>query len=279
MKILYVVGCTHNGSTLLGRILNQHSRIFAAGELQYLDVYWGPTGRRCSCGVHALRCPVWSDVFWRFVDHDLRRFRLGRISTERGVEWVRAVAGDRGSRGKSRFTDDNRRLFEAIVAATGAEVVVDTSKSVWRLLPLWRAAGFPVYALHLVRSPESQIASRMDRSGRGFWRTAIAEYARVNLNVRLLFGSSPRYRRVRWEDFVDRPEEAVRAIGDWLGLSGEDPFAKPVAEAHDLGGNPHTKRIAADLRPDPSRNGTDRAFGTLERLALRALRRVCYGPT
>lgn len=278
MKILYVVGCTHNGSTLFGRILNQHSRIFDAGELQYLDVYWGPTGRRCSCGEHAMRCPVWSRVFWRFVDHDLRRFRIGRVSTERTMEWIRALAGETASRGKSRFVDDNRRLFEAIAEATGAEVVIDTSKSVWRLLPFWREAGFPVYTIHLVRSPETQIASRLGRSKRGFWRAAIGEYARVNGNVRLFFGRSDRYRRVRWEDFVDRPRESVREIAEWLGLEDEDPFDRPVAEAHDIGGNPHTKRNAADLRPDPSRHATDREFRPLERAALGLLRRLFYRP-
>ena len=82
VRVVYVVGCTHSGSTLLTRILNQHSRIFSAGELQYLDRCWGPTGRPCACGEHPVRCPVWGEVFWKLAATDLdlapvSRFAIG----------------------------------------------------------------------------------------------------------------------------------------------------------------------------------------------------------
>ena len=276
MKILYITGCTHSGSTLVARLLNQHERIFAAGELQYLDVYWGPTARRCSCGEHALRCPVWSEVFWKFQEGNVLRPLFSRLSAERPAEWRRAFSSRNGSAFTKLFVKQNLDLFRVIAEVSGAEVILDSSKNVWRLLPLWRAVPERIYVLHLLRSPEGQIGSRIRRSRRSFWRAALGEYLRVNLNIRWLFAGHARYRKVRHEDLVARPEETLRGIAEWLGIDYQDPFTRPLADCHDIGGNPWTKRDSRDLRPDPARVDHVHPFSEPQRLALSLLRRICY---
>ena len=278
MKVAYVVACTHTGSTLLTRILNQNPAIFSAGELQYLDRYWHPTGRRCSCGVHALECPVWSAVFWRIArTTKLDLVPMSRLSSERALEWMRALSGVASIRGKNPFPEANRELFEAIAHVTGASVVLDNSKSVWRLLPLTRVYPDEIYVLHLVRSPEGHVASRMRRKGRGFLDAIVTKYLRTNLLARGLFGRARHYRKVRYEDLVERPEETVRELSQWLGVPYVDPFVGEIHASHDINGNEETKSsVAASLRPDPSRLGKPMPWTPFQQLFLRLARRLVY---
>lgn len=278
MKVVYLAACTHSGSTLLARVLNQHSSIFSAGELQYLDRYWHPTGRPCSCGVHALRCPVWSEVFWRFADStELDLVPVSRVSAERSFEWIRALTGTYGVRGKNPFPEANRQLFEAIHAVTGASVVLDNSKSVWRLLPLLRAFPESIHVLHLVRSPAGHVASRMRRKRRGFGNALVGKYLRTNLLIQLAARRAPHYLKVRYEDLVATPEETTNAITGWLGLPDHDPFAGPIQPSHDINANEQTQSaVAATLRPDPARLGPFRAFSPLQRALLGVAERLVY---
>ncbi len=277
-KIAYVVACTHTGSTLLTRILNQHPQIFSAGELQYLDRYWHPTGRPCSCGVHALECPVWREVFWQWKRATkLDLVPVSRVSAERGLEWIRALTGRYGTRGKNPFPQANSELMSAIAQVTGATVVLDNSKSVWRLLPLVRAYPERVFVLHLVRSPEGHVASRMRRKGRGFLDAVITKYLRTNLLAERLFGRSPHYLKVRYEDLVARPEETIRGVTDWLGLPVADPFAGEIRASHDINGNDETKSsLAATLKPDPSRLGKPMEWTGFQRAVLRLARALVF---
>lgn len=277
MKVVYVVACTHSGSTLLGRILNQLEGVFSAGELQYLDRYWGPTGRPCSCGEHVVRCPLWSRVFWRLHESDLDMVPFSRVSTERSLEWAKALTGRYGERGKNLFPTSNRLLFETLHEVTGAQVVVDNSKDLWRLKPLVDAFPDEVWVVHLVRAPETHIASQQRRKGTSFLRAAWLKWYRVNVLARRIGGRARHYRQVRYEDLVEHPERTIEALAGWLGVPYRDPFAGAIEPAHEINPNRETQSaVAESLRPDPARVGTSPARGPLERLVLTFLRRSCY---
>src|SRR5690606_3444412 len=141
---------------------------------------------------------------------------VSRVSGERPLEWIRALTGWHGSRGKNPFARANQLLFDAIGEVTGARVVVDNSKSLWRLLPLARAFGDRLRVLHLVRSPEGHVASYLGRKGGGFARAAFGKYLRVNGLAQLFFGADPRYRKLRYEDLVADPERVLTGLFEWL---------------------------------------------------------------
>src|SRR6185503_4540845 len=69
MRVIYIAGTSHSGSTLLDLMLNAHPAIFASGELLKLnrqlkikDARKG-THAPCSCGAPSLwECPFWSAV-------------------------------------------------------------------------------------------------------------------------------------------------------------------------------------------------------------------------
>ncbi|MBU2478893.1 MAG: hypothetical protein KKA36_07355, partial [Gammaproteobacteria bacterium] len=65
MKIAYIMGRGHNGSTVTDLILGNHADILATGEM---NSGLGK-GNVCSCGKSIRECEFWSQVIRRFEEH------------------------------------------------------------------------------------------------------------------------------------------------------------------------------------------------------------------
>ena len=62
LRVLYVMGIYHSGTTVLSNLVGQLDGYFAVGELRTL---WPKLTRdhyRCGCGELLLQCPVWSRI-------------------------------------------------------------------------------------------------------------------------------------------------------------------------------------------------------------------------
>ena len=64
MRVIYIAGTSHSGSTLLDLMLNAHPAIFSAGEVLKLNRQLGinhprkQTGAPCSCGAPSPPSPI-----------------------------------------------------------------------------------------------------------------------------------------------------------------------------------------------------------------------------
>lgn len=74
MRVIYIAGTSHSGSTLLDLMLNAHPAILSAGEVLKLNRQLGiknarkGTHAQCSCGAPSL----WECRFWSGVDRRTR---------------------------------------------------------------------------------------------------------------------------------------------------------------------------------------------------------------
>jgi len=62
LRVLYVMGIYHSGTTVLSNLVGQLDGFFAVGELRAL---WPKLTRphyRCGCGELLQECPVWSRI-------------------------------------------------------------------------------------------------------------------------------------------------------------------------------------------------------------------------
>ena len=66
VKVIYIAGEGRSGSTLLERILGQHNKIFAAGELIHIWERSFMENQLCSCGKSFYECEVWKDIISNF---------------------------------------------------------------------------------------------------------------------------------------------------------------------------------------------------------------------
>ncbi|HSA66372.1 MAG TPA: sulfotransferase, partial [Methyloceanibacter sp.] len=181
MRVIYIAGTSHSGSTLLDLMLNAHPAIFSAGEVLKLNRQLGinhprkQTGASCSCGAPSLwQCPVWSRVDAR------TRETAGKSLTD--LDMLDYSETDAGKA-------PNAIVFKAIADVTGKTFVVDSSKLPKRLAYLMRLPDLDVYPVHIVRDPKGQINSVTRKHG-GFLKH-IFRYELIHEQIRRVLKSVP----------------------------------------------------------------------------------------
>jgi hypothetical protein len=229
LRVVYVTSVSYSGSTLLDLLLSSHSRIASLGEAKGFS-----TGREdCTCAAGSIRrCP-----FWNRVDEGFRE-RLGIP-----LRAIRLDAAD-----DAVFVDHNRALFDAVRAITGADVLVDSSKSLRRLARLLETDAFELRPIHLVRSAEGVAYSNLKK--RHDWRIAAYRHGRRHREARrLLHGRD--HRELRYETMAENPEATLRALMPWIGVDFEPAQLEfRAGERHNFGGNPMRLESGRTIAPD-----------------------------
>jgi hypothetical protein len=207
MRVIYIAGASHSGSTLLDMMLNAHPEIVSLGEVYKLHQKLAPRKlrtkayARCSCGAESLlRCPFWSKV------NALTLKAANKSLSELDLEDYRDLDGR---------TAPNAVVFRAVAEAAQESFVVDSSKSPRRLSYLMQVKGLDVYPIHLIRDPKGQICSALRKRSNFF--KSLLHYEIVHEQLRRRLKSVP-HTVVRYEDLVREPERTLRSVLEPLGL-------------------------------------------------------------
>jgi Sulfotransferase family len=264
LEVLYVSGAPRSGSTILGMILGQLDGCCDVGELWAL---WRPAfknGDLCGCGSPVGECEFWSTVIEKALGSDFAESgpRLGRLH-RRTMGTLRAPlvwAHLRGWRKRAEYDEYARALgdhYRAIAAASGARVVVDSSKMASDALVATMIPGVRVSVVHIVRDPRGVAWSwKKQRQqpgprGRDLDRHGIAaaatrwliynSFAEFLLAPRL----GKRFRTVRYEDLLTDPVGITADLASWIGndpgaipVSGTPPRLSVGRPTHPVWGNP-----------------------------------------
>ena len=257
LKVIYIAGPGRSGSTLLGTLLGQPEDFVDVGEIwQYWRKRYRPGARAtCACGESLATCPSWAAVEAALehpggeemasVQDEIRMAALPKL-------WRRCRRGEVAS---TRFGLALADLYQAVAAASGARVIVDSSKIPGQGMVAASLPGVDLYVVHLTRDPRSCVNSwRTEKlRGEGAGRVGERRPSRVlrdwnswNLAsmtlLRRLAGRG-RYLRVAYEDFADHPREVADAI---LAFAGEHNATLPfigersvaLEPSHLFAGNP-----------------------------------------
>jgi len=267
VRVLFVTGFPRSGSTVLGCLLNEMPEVFFAGELDRLwTVMESGRASPCGCGERASRCPLWREIVEQAVpevaglDAGDGDRRLAEIAESR----ARHAAGASRSEGEPAaggYPAVAAALYREIGRATGARVVVDSSKRPSHASSLARMPGIDPWVLHLVRDVRGAVFSRQrnrdlrlaeDRHPRPLLARLrlpllladALRWMRDNLEARRAHRWLPpgRYRRLRYEDFAAAPEETISGLATWLGLRSPTPARTPAGTLrlsgnHSISGN------------------------------------------
>jgi hypothetical protein len=233
LRVLYIAGLAHCGSTLVSRVLGEIDGLFAAGEIYALSERTA-NGDRCGCGLTLAICPFWLSVRQTAFTAD---DTLARLRTER--RWVSARTLPALAVGRDRERLDGHRvdlvdLYRAIAEVSGSHVVVDSSKSPTYAYILAQSPEIELCVVHLIRDPRATSYSwSVDPH---FHRTRGpafgARWSLWNLEIEtLLRRRAYKFLRVRFEEFVENPVGVTRRI---LDLADVNPPALPFADAHSV---------------------------------------------
>ncbi len=253
IKVVYIAGLGHSGSTLLGSLLGQLDGFFFVGEMASTARAFA-NGDLCGCGEPLVSCPTWSAILEAAfpAENGGSRSQLAIDRAEgRALGVVRQALRSHGLFPRAPRLDAGRNAYAAVLRAigktTGSRVVVDSSKWPGYGYLLDGIDGVDLTVVHLVRDPRAVVDSRLKSVARrgvpvSPGPTPFAAVWDVwNATVELLWGRS-RYLRLRYEDLAREPAKAVRRIAALAGepanglrFVGKDTVA--IAPTHTVAGN------------------------------------------
>ena len=279
VKVLYIAGWGRSGSTILDNIMGQLDDFWTIGEFaDFATEFYQATNhginRLCGCGAKVQECRVWQEVMARAfgavptADDWQRIYRLARkVERTRYIPLVGSSLGRKLISGRvSAFSAMLGQLYLAAKAVTGADIIVDSSKTASHGEMLLTSGVCRLYVVHLIRDPRAcayswrrekpdgtGVGARMGREGI-FKSTAMCVATHLAIE-RMLARKAERYMKIRYEDFIEQPRRTVEAILGMLGVAQRPPFvsdnAVQLRPVHCLSGNPSRfKRGVVTLRRD-----------------------------
>jgi hypothetical protein len=245
----------------LGNVLGQLDGFFHVGELRFI---WDRSlieNHRCGCGVPFSECGTWRKILERAYGSPpeidgAEMVRLRRKGTRtRHLPLFSMPGGNEViERRLKKFLDHTVKLYRAIEEITGSRIIVDSSKAPSYAKTLTMLPAIDLYLLHVVRDPRGAAYSGMRHKYNPDTRTEMIGASPLkssllwgawNFAIQTLGKERPdKYLRVRYEDFVDKPEEAVGEILELVKESAPRwPFGSDrrveLGAHHTVSGNPN----------------------------------------
>ena len=287
--LVLIGGYGRSGSTLLEMLLSHRLAALGLGEVKYAWSRGFLRGDRCSCGRWARDCPVWGRIAASI--GEAMRLSPGEVETLRlAVErnrhfWIRSVGGfaSRAYREKAAlYGSVLRETYIRAAEATGADVIVDSSKDPAHVELARACWDGPCKIVHLVRDPRAVVYARRfsrrtaaHRNRHGVIPSAV-EWRVVNAGMENLPGG-PADIVLRYEDLCADPS-IIAGMPTALGLPAE---ANGSAIHHALSGNPVRTEAGDEIELRQDRQWETRLPRSerqmVEWLTRRAMRRYGYG--
>jgi hypothetical protein len=236
VKVLYIAGVGRSGSTLLERMLGAVPGSVNTGELNAIFSRVSSQDQRCGCGEPFSLCPFWTSVGdqafggWASVTGRMSQLQPRLIRQRHVLRMLTGVASPTYRRELDEYLDVHHRLYRAVSAVSGADVVVDASKSTAQLFALRRTRGLDLRVINLVRDsrgvanswskagivkPQSKDGAQMGTYAPH--RLAVL-WAALQLECAVLRAAAPYSARVRYEDLVARPRPTLERALQQVGL-------------------------------------------------------------
>jgi LPS sulfotransferase NodH len=253
VRVIFILGYTRSGSTLLEQLLSMAPSTVAVGEMAYL---WEQSVRNnsyCGCGSKWTNCSFWKSILEHVASPDFQKER----SPDTRQFW--AFFRDLVRKGRSsdnqhykHFLKQIESIYLAINHQTGSSVIIDSSKRPFFGLAVSRTQGVSVTFIHLVRDSRGcafswkKAKARVELGKNAFmpqlpaFRSALA-WVGNNLQAEILRIQRCQNIFLRYEDLVANPTYQVNKILNQVGLPSISPDQNGIfhiPSSHSIWGNP-----------------------------------------
>ncbi|GIU00844.1 sulfotransferase family protein [Sulfurovum sp. TSL6] len=263
IKVIYILGEGRSGSTLVERILGQHSEIFSAGELKHIWERSFKENQLCSCGKAFNECDIWGKILDNFELKDInpnkqqeaqeKISRLRHFFTLKNLQFNNKY---RDNEDLMEIINAYYELYKAILKTTGKKYVLDASKHPVFALLLSMHPDIELSVIHLVRDVRGvayswrkkkirpEITTHQELMPRySVIRTAIS-WDVVNFIGNYVGQQVNTYTLLRYEDIIQNPKNEISNILELLKLKDEtnhifmDEKTVQLNQNHTVSGNP-----------------------------------------
>jgi hypothetical protein len=256
IKVLYIAGPTRSGSTLLSKILGEVEGFFNAGEI--IDIWdRGLTSDGlCSCGKPMSQCDIWEETIDRSfpskTNKDIQEMIniRDKLAHSSYILPLIFMSPERLNKYTSHgeYFEKLEKLYQGIKSATGASVIIDSSKNVGYAFMLAMAPKIDLYILHTIRDARATSYSWL-RKKEGLWQTNPFESSVVwnlrNISTEIMVKKmNQKTLRVYYEKFVEEPQKIVKNILNFIDEESDslpfiDRYQILLNESHSIYGNPN----------------------------------------
>jgi hypothetical protein len=274
LRVVYLAGSGHTGSTLMALFMDAHPRIVSVGETSFKRKQQRQqrTNVSCSCGAEANDCSFWQQVFRGVSDagfdfnalewsNDFRyqgRLAHRLLSRYRARPWLRGIQHAAAAllpahRSRmDRVRQVNVEFVRTVLRTAGADVFFDTSKRGMRLHQLLETPELDVKVVKLVRDVRGYASSAKKRgepvaeSARS-WRRQLEAVDHITREL-------PRERMMllRYEDVCREPRLWLKRMYDFCGVEPIDPPDCVISCEHHVLGNNMRRNDTIRIRFDES---------------------------
>ena len=271
LRVGYLAGSGHTGSTLLAMFMDSHPQIVSVGETSIKPAVRSiqKSLPLCSCGTAVAECGFWRQVFdavgreghslsasnwsndYRYETKFLR-LGLSRYSSHRLLRTLQNVATGLLPFHRARVQHTNHvnvAFIRSVLQIAGADVFFDTSKSPMRLWHLLHLPQLEIRVVLLVRDVRG-FCSSAKRRGQSIEQAASAwtNQQRVLADIT---GEMPpdRVTRLRYEDMCEDPARRLKALQEFLQVETLEPPDVAMSREHHVLGNRIRRDGAIRIRP------------------------------
>ncbi len=274
LKVIYIMGAGHIGSTILDLVLSSHPKLESLGEVSKFHGYgWLPdNNRQCPCGLSVHDCEFWTQVRQRWTTLasglSAERYMFVQPRFERTRSAWKRLLSNRFKRTSefSEYLQGTEAMYRAIKQVGGKEFLVDSSLTPKRAYAQTMNPNIDLYLIHLVRDGRGVIWSLMKPGKKipakiyipappqkttKYWISANLQSAFVFRNVK-----AKKRRMIRYEDFVTNPTMVLSEIStmigeDLTGLIKDTKLTNTDQIRHTVGGNRVRFQRDKDIRLKP----------------------------
>lgn len=254
IRMIYITGGGHSGSTILSFILGTAPEVFNAGELKFFNAHQDLRNKRiqymkntCSCGEEALECPFWENVEER-IEHPLNIFHQTSIKERLWLAlkillpFYHFPLSEKKS--DDYFLSETIRQ-EACQIKPSTSYLLDASKNLARLVYLNSHQSFNLKVIFLIRDGRGFVNSYHKAEGQ-FWRWVL-EWIILNfLMLRYLNKEKVNFFHLSYDQFCTDPMKYLRQFNAKFNLHLPLNYVESVRETifHVRAGNP----LKSDIR-------------------------------
>lgn len=275
VDVVFIAGFGRSGSTLLAQIMGQLPCFVSVGELRHLWLRGATENQLCGCGQPFRECTFWGAVAQQGFGQSWEQ--LAKIAAlQLRVDAIRLIPQVffTSLRGKSyrqdaeQYCQELGRLFRGIRAASGAQTIIDSSKTPMHGRLLLETPGLRIHIIHLTRDSRAVAYSwqrKKERPEIHWKREAMPQYGALksavwwngaNVTAELLARKAATFVQFRYEDFLQAPQATLNDFMSKAGLPQleGDVLANGqinVDVQHTVAGNPGRFRTGpVVLKPD-----------------------------
>jgi hypothetical protein len=262
-----------SGATLLSFLLGAHPQIATVGEMSGLIGREDPEVYLCSCGQRIKECGFWCAVgdAMRARGFDFHVARFDTAFVMGGPQWLQLLRiASFKSRTLNRLRDrllqawpgETRRLkalvarneafIESVLAVTGKQVFVDTSKDRLRLNMMCRFSQFDIRAIHLIRDVRGVVASRLQRNVDIGTHEAARQWLKLHQRLRTTLSVLPAEKRIliRYEDLCQNAPNILERLYRFCGVDSTARITDFRMVPHHIVGNPMRLKQITEISLD-----------------------------